>query len=300
MLKQFHNSQIGATHSMSFLKRNQMFPGAASFLLMLLTFSGRLLAEDHSASTESCLNTNVVSVPSRPTISNGADTTQCGVVEMEYGLERQWPGGGIHRDDLTGGLRFGINRKLDFHWASADFLRIADGSGTRTGFADTWLGAKYHFLDQSGNRPGLGFFYQVKIPAGERLGLSTGKVDQSFAFLVSKDIHPIRFDFNVIPLLAGRVNGSGWDHNVGFALSGAMPLTRGLSVVGEGYGVTALNAETPAFGSSLLAFTYQLTPRLTLDTGLEVGVTHDAPKKRVFVGVTYAIANLYSWMRSNK
>lgn len=51
--------------------------------------------------------------------------------------------------------------------------------------------------------------------------------------------------------------------------------------------MTALNAETPAFGSTLVAFTYRLTPRLTLDTGLEIGVTH-------------AIANLYSWMRSNK
>ena len=246
-----------------------------------------------------CFSKNVVSVPSRPTVSNGADTTQCGVLESEYGLERQWPGGGVHRDDLTGGLRLGLTRQLDFHWASADFLHVSDLSGSHTAFADTWLGVKYRFLEQSKSTPGLGIFYQVKIPAGENLGLSTGKVDHSLSFLVSRDLKPVHVDFNVIALLAGRLAGPGVDHNLGFALSGAVPLKHGFSLVAEGYGYNRLNEDTPGYASAMAGFTYQLNPRLVFDAGFDAGVTHDAPKKRVYVGFTYAIANLYALTRRN-
>jgi len=95
-------------------------------------------SQEPSSSTEtSCFGTTVVSVASRPTVSNAADPTQCGVIELEYGLERQWPGSGTNRDDLSGGLRMGLTHNLDFHWSSATFLHVMDGAGDRTGFGDT-------------------------------------------------------------------------------------------------------------------------------------------------------------------
>jgi hypothetical protein len=258
-----------------------------------------LRAQEPSSSTEtSCVRPSLISVPSRPTASNSTDTTQCGVVELEYGLERQWPGGGANRDDLSGGLRLGLTHNLDFHWASATFLHVMDGDGNRTGFGDTWLGLKYRFVDQTKYWPSVGLFYQAKIPSASMvLGLGSGQVDHSPAILISKGIRSVHVDFNVIPVFAGRPTGSGFDHNVGFALSAAAPLTRRLGVVGEGYGFTALNQASPAFAATMLGFTYQVQPRLILDTGLDIGVTSGAPRKRVFVGVSYAVANVYSWMR---
>src|ERR1700692_198960 len=96
-----------------------------------------LRASTSAWAEEPCTGTTVLSVPSRPTVTNATDTTQCGVVELEYGLERQWPGGGANRDDLSGGLRLGLTHSLDFHWSSSDFLHIMDGVGNRTGFGDT-------------------------------------------------------------------------------------------------------------------------------------------------------------------
>jgi hypothetical protein len=72
---------------------------------------------------------------------------------------------------------------------------------------------------------------------------------------------------------------------------------RHLSVVGEGYGYTALNADTSGFAATMLAFTYQVRPRFVIDSGLDVGVSHDAPQKRVFVGFTYAFGNVYALIR---
>ena len=257
-----------------------------------------LAQEPSNASENTCTGSSVISVPSRPTVTSATDTTQCGVVELEYGLERQWPGGGANRDDLSGGLRLGLTHNLDLHWSSSDFLHLMDGVGNRTGFGDTWLGLRYRFLGQTKRRPSLGLFYQAKIPSASAvLGLGSGQVDHSISFLASKDLHRFHFDFNLIELLAGRLAASGFDHDTGFALATWLPLSRRLSVVVEPYGYTSLNPSGPAFASAMAGFNYKVRPRLYLDSGLDVGATSGAPRKRVFVGITYAIANLYSWMR---
>jgi hypothetical protein len=250
------------------------------------------------SSTEShCSETTVLSVPSRPTIASATDPTQCGVVEAEYGFERQWPGGGVHRDDLTGGLRMGLTPNMDLHWASGAYLNVADSSGTQRGFGDTWLGVKYRFLLQTRKRPSLGVFYQAKVPSGDSaLGLGSGQVDHAIAFLVSKDIHPFHFDFNVILSLVGRTVGGGFDHNVGFAWATWLPVSKKLTLVAEPYGYSALNQSTAGFSSVMAGVSYQLRPRCFLDTGIDVGIMHGAPNKRVYVGATYAVANVYSFL----
>ena len=270
-------------------------------LALLVTFLGVTLAraqEPSSSAEPPCAGATPVSVPSRPTVTSATDTTQCGVIEVEYGLERQWPFGGGNRDDLTGGLRFGITPKLDFHWSSSDFIHLMNEDGNRTGYGDNWLGLRYRFLGQTKRRPSFGIFYQAKVPsASAALGLGSGQVDNSISFLTSKDVRKLHFDFNAIELLAGRQSAPGIDHNSGFALATWLPLTHRLSGVVEPYGYTLLNSSSPAFASVMVGCNYRMQPRLYLDSGLDVGITHGAPDKRVFVGVTYAITNMYSWLR---
>ncbi len=268
-------------------------------LAVLLSGTTRAWSQEPSSSGEpACGSTNIISVTSRPTIANATDTTQCGTIELEYGLERQWPGGGANRDDLSGGLRIGLTRTLDFHWSSSAFLHVMDGSGNRTGFGDSWLGLKYRFAGQTKHRPAFGMFYAAKVPsASSVLGLGSGEVDHTLSFLASKDIHRIHFDFNVIELLAGRAAESGFDHDTGFALSTWLTLTHRVNLVVEPYGYTLLNPANPAFASAMMGFNYKIQPRLYLDSGLDVGVTSAAPSERIFVGVTYAIGNFYSWMK---
>jgi hypothetical protein len=61
-----------------------------------------------------------------------------------------------------------------------------------------------------------------------------------------------------------------------------------------------LNSSTPAYASALWAFTYQASPRLVLDSGIDVGVTSGSPGKHFFVGMTYAIADLYAPFRKSR
>jgi hypothetical protein len=223
------------------------------------------------------------------------------VLEAEYGLERQWPGGGAHRDDLSGGLRLGLTPYLDFHWSSGDFWNIVDESGTRTGFGDTWLGLKYHFSQQNKHVPSFGIFYQVKVPsANDKNGMGTGQVDHAISFLASKDIGRVHLDFNVMEVLAGRPIISGFDDDTGSALSCWVPVSKKLTLVVEGYGNNELNQATPGFASALLGMTYKVNGRLFLDAGIDSGITPSAPRERVFLGITYSVANLYRALRPSR
>lgn len=243
-----------------------------------------------------CNSPTVNSVPSRPTVSNSTDTTECGVVEAEYGFERFWVADGSHRQDLTGGLRLGITPKLDFHWASSDYLSLSANGTTVQGFGDTWVGLKYRFFGQGGVWPGLGVYYQAKIPTGSAsAGLGSGEIDHSLAILFSKDVHPVHFDFNVIPTLIGRNAPNGVDWTVGFALAVYVPVVPRLTFIVEPYGYTSLNRATPGFASLTGALSYQVRPRFFLDAGADAGITEFAPHKRLFGGFTYAIGNAYSW-----
>lgn len=141
-------------------------------------------------------------------------------------------------------------------------------------------------------------FYDAKVPSASlALGLGSGKVDHSISFLASKDVRKLHFDFNVIELLAGRSAAPAFDHNTGFALAAWVPVTKRLTGVVEPYGYNSLTPGNPAFASAMVGFSYKVQPRVYVDGGLDLGVTHDAPHKRVYVGITYAMANLYSWMK---
>src|SRR5262249_19767353 len=158
----------------------------------------------------------------------------------------------------------------------------------------TWLGLRYRFLKQTKFRPSLGFYYVAKIPTADASqGLGSGLWDHLLYFLVSKDIKKIHFDFNLIEVFVSRPSASGFEHETGFDVTNWLPVTKRINAVLEPYGYTSLNQTTPGFALVTAGFNYKVQPRLYLDSGLDLGVSPGAPRKRVFVGVTYAIANIY-------
>jgi hypothetical protein len=270
---------------------------SATSTVLLLGCAVFAPGQEEPKSSEPCTGVSVESVPSRPTVSNSTETTQCGVVEVEYGFGREWPGAGGHEDALSGGLRLGLTHNFDFHWSSDSFIKVVDAAGTRRGYGDNWLGAKYRFFSQSRHLPSVGVFYMAKIPtASVSTGLGSGKIDHFLSGLFSKRVGPASVDFNVAELFAGRPGVAGFDHHTELALSAAFPATHRLGIIAEAYGDTFLNEETPAFAAAMVAVTYKVQRRLVLDAGLDFGVTSGSPRKQVFAGITYAIANVYSWI----
>jgi hypothetical protein len=242
-----------------------------------------------------CYSPQMVANPNRPTVANPADITQYGVLELEYGWDRGWLGAGARQSDLVGLLKFGLLCDVELRWNTTSLIALDDSGGSRHGFGDNWFGPQVRIYHQTAHVPSLAFSYAVKVPtASTNKGLGSGHVDHQFTFLASKDLVGTHLDFNASSFLIGRDKTSGFDRNFQFNLAFSHPLKGKLAVTAEFYGNTELNANTPGFVSTLWALTYAISPRLVVDGGIDAGLTSGTPQKRVFAGLTYSIANLYS------
>jgi hypothetical protein len=248
-----------------------------------------------------CYNSEIVANPNRPTVANPADITQYGVLELEYGWDRGWLGAGARQSDLVGLLKFGLLCDVELRWNTTNLIALNDEDGNRHGFGDNWFGPQVRIYRQTAHVPSLAFSYAFKVStASTHKGLGSGHFDHQFTFLASKDLVGTHFDFNASSFLIGRDNASGFDRNFQFNLALSHPLKSKLAVTGEFYGNTELNADTPGFASMLWALTYAISPRLVIDGGIETGLTPGTPQKRVFAGLTYSIANIYSAVKHRR
>jgi hypothetical protein len=246
-----------------------------------------------------CYTDPIAANPNRPTVANPADITQYGVLELEFGWDRLWPGQGVRQTSVGGLLKFGMLCDVELRWNTTSFLSQTDASGTHRTFGDNWLGPQIRFYRQTKRIPTIAFSYAIKIPsASTEDGLGSGRVDHAFTLLASKDIEKFHFDFNITQFLDGRPKASGFETNQQINLAFSHVIRGGLQLTGEFYGDTRLNRTTPGFASSLWALTYTVIPRLVIDGGFERGLTSGGPHRHAFVGATYSIANLYpGWRR---
>jgi hypothetical protein len=273
---------------------------AATIALLALSSSPGLCAQWMGRQT-GCYAPSIVANPNRPTVANPADITQYGVLELEYGWDRTSLGAGARLSDLTGLLKFGLLCDIELRWTMANYIWQSPLAGNQSGTGDNWFGPQVRLYHQTAHIPTLALNYAVKAPtASSSKGLGSGVMDHSVTFLASKDIKKIHFDFNATSLWIGKPAGSGSDQNFQLNLAISRTITGRLGFTGEFYGNTELNLATPGFASTLWAPTFAVTPRLVIDAGIEIGLSHGAPQQHFFVGVTYAIANLYSAMHPRR
>ncbi|MGA8142734.1 MAG: transporter [Candidatus Acidiferrales bacterium] len=273
---------------------------AASFFILSLAMLSPLANAQWIGHQTGCYAPTMEANPNRPTVANPADITQYGVLEIEYGWDRTSLGAGARVDDTVGLLKFGLLCDVELRWTTTSVLIENRQAGGQVGVGDNWFGPQIRFYHQTAHVPSLAFSYAVKAPtASTATGLGSGRVDHAFTFLASKDVYGVHFDFNATYFLVGRPAVSGFDSNGQLNLSFSRPIRGNLGITGEIYGNTELNIANPAFASSLWAITYNVSPRLVVDGGIDVGLTHGAPQKRFFAGVTYSITNLYKDLKKH-
>lgn len=245
-----------------------------------------------SQTTDICADGNNISLPSRPNLTNSADITQCGLVELEYGWTRQWPGASGKGNALNSAVRIGLRNNLDIRWSADDLLHSSGDGHSATGIGDVALSVRYRHSNQTKNLPALATMYTVKFPtASERKDLGSGYADHSIALIASKDFGVNRLDFNIIGTFLGAPGAFG--HSGMLALAYSRPITRRLTGIAEFSG--CVFPEGSAIGT--WAINYRMGPRLTLDSGMDFGITEGAPRKRLMVGMTYAIGRLFGGAR---
>lgn len=237
----------------------------------------------------------IESRPNRPTVSTSAQTTECGVLEIEYGWTLQRPEAGTRESGLGGMMRFGLLPRLDLRWSADGFLALADSVGKRSGAGDDWVGAQYYFRSPSAISPALALNYAAKIPAATD-GIGSGYLDHRVTFIASKDLRGMSWNFNTAYILTGR--DSGFDRSWELAAGFSRPIRGHLGMAGDFYVDTEQNPDNPAFASTLWAVTYTVRPRLVLDAAIDTGLTHWAPQRRFMVGFTYAVADMNGMLQT--
>jgi outer membrane putative beta-barrel porin/alpha-amylase len=241
----------------------------------------------------------IVANPNRPTVANPADITQYGVLEVEYGYDHVAAQLGERDNNLVGLLKFAVTCNLEIRWSTNTLLSQTIAGMTETGFGDHSVGFQYRFAHQKKFVPSVAVAYALEFPtASVSKGLGTGKYDHQIQFLASKDIHNFHFDFNTSYFFFGRPTGGGTDQNAEMNLTFSHSLYKKLGLQAEFYGDFHFNNATPGYVDGLWALTYNVTPRLVLDSGIDHGFTASAPfRKTYFVGVTYSILDVYKALR---
>ena len=240
----------------------------------------------------------VVASPSRPAYASSADILQEGVVEFEYGYSHSWVNAETFQSDLPGTLRFAVSCNLEIRIGSDNLMQVNQNGQTQRGFGDTWLSTQYEFWRATKNTPALAFAYGVKLPnASVEKGLGTGKYDQTYTFLVNRNVGNTALTFNAVFNEVGRAGSQGFDRNTLLAGNFVRPVNGKLGMTGELYSATRLNPATPGYTGTLWALTYTKNPRLVFDAGVDLALTGRISHQRTFVGFSYAIGELYPSLR---
>jgi hypothetical protein len=231
----------------------------------------------------------LTATPNRPTVTNTAETTQLGVLELEFGISAA-----ARQQSLQGLLKFGFLRDVELDWAGNPWQH--DASVHYLGVSDTNPGVRWRFLHQAKYQPTLTMEYTAKLPtAGSVEG--SGEVDHIVTLLASKDFPKgFHVDANLGYAWLGRPGGD-LDHNWLPTGTLAYSLTHKWQLAMEFSGATRANAITPAVTQNLWAASYTLRPKLVLDSAVQFRMTGNVPQVIYLGGLTYSVADLYHHRR---
>lgn len=250
--------------------------------LLLLACSLALRAEDAPIEVN----------PNRPTFATPANTTQPGVAELEWGLQRS-----TLRDDSTSLgtptlLKFGLMKDLELRLGSPGFLRLAPtGDATASGLGDLSLGVQWCYLHDG--LFGMDQALQVAHTFPTALsanGLGNGAPIDALTLIFSKDAGAFHVDVNLLESWIGLTPDAGGGRVAQTA--GTVSITRTLndqwSLTGELYAIQATPVNDHIV-SNLWCVAYKVSKRLVLDAGVDLGLSHGAPRYTVFTGLTVGL-----------
>lgn len=230
--------------------------------------------------------------PNRPTFANPALTTQSGVAELEWGLLRS-----TLRDDSTNFgtptlLKFGLEKDLELRLSSPGYLRLAPtGGASVSGPGDLSLGAQWCYLHDGlfGTDQAIQLAHTFPT-ASSAQGLGNGAPIDVLTLLFSRDAGPYHVDVNLLESWVGLTPDLGGGRATQAA--GTVSITRNLSeswsITGELYAIQATPVNEHIV-SNLWAVAYKVSKRLVLDGGVDVGLSHGAPRYSVFAGLTVGL-----------
>jgi hypothetical protein len=246
-----------------------------------------IVREGSGEAPDPCRTGEVAANATRPAWDYAASTTQCGVIESDFGWLGQATGPGVNQQMVVSSIRYGLTPRLDLRWGLTNHIwQNGSGSESLQGTGDQWLGGRYRFQEQGRVIPAIAFLYAGRVPqANPAKGFGSGFADHQFVLIVSRDLGKYHFDFNTVGTLAGGAHGHDGAAQFGLALT--RPVTKKLSGILESYG--GGQPGTPdRFGAAFAGATFAVRPQLAIDAAYTRTYTAGSPREQVLFGITYA------------
>ena len=248
-------------------------------LLLLLTLAAAARADDDEPRT----------TPYRPSVSTPAALSAPGWLEIEAGWQHNHADDS-RRDSIPLSFKVAFDPDWGIRLGSEAWVRQRSDAGERSGFGDTSLVLKRRFgIDDD---QAFGLEGSVTVPTGKNgIGFGSGKPDYAVNAIYSGDFGAWHGDVNVAASRLGQVDPGASRTLWLLAASLSRQLDDRWGVVGEVSGTSQGGAEDSR--QLLLAASYNVSKRLTLDAGAAKSLRRGDSTWSAFAGLTWLAARLF-------
>ena len=226
--------------------------------------------------------------PYRPSISNPAELSRPGQIELEFG--------GLHKrdsptreDSLPYLLKFGLTKEWGILVGGDAHVWSRDESGAREhGVGDTTITLKRAFAVR--DETAFGLELGAKIPTAKD-AIGVGKTEYTLNGIYSQDFGRIHMDANINATRIGLVEQSTGRTQKGLSAALSTELSKDWSGTAEVSGIHRKGTQSES--QFLAAVVYSPNKRYAVDIGLAKGLNHSSHNWSVFSGFVVPIANLW-------
>lgn len=251
-------------------------------LLPRLACAGLLSMSATAALAQAAVDEEPSVTPYRPSVSTPAMLSAPGYLELEAGFIRSAGGGASRVDGVPYSLKLAFSPDWGIRLGGDARVSQDDGNGGRiSGLGDTSVILKRRFAVDDASAFGLEF--GVTPPTGRR-GIRNGATDYTMTGIYSADFAGLHTDINLGATRLGTTDPDASRTQASWATALSKSLSERWGVVAELSGTRQGGADGTA--QFLMAASYNLSKRLTLDAGLARSLRSGAPDWSFFTGLT--------------
>jgi hypothetical protein len=224
-------------------------------------------------------------------VSTPAALSAPGWLEIEAGWQHDHDEGGVRRDSIPMTFKLAFSEDWGIRLGNEAWVRLRSDDGKVSGYGDTSFVVKRRF--EVDDAQAFGLEAGVIMPSGHHgIGFGSGKADYGINSIYSADFAGAwHTDVNLQALRLGQTDPGASRLQWLFAASLSRQLDERWGVVGEFSATRQQGAEDSR--QLLLAASYNVGKRLTLDAGASRSLRSGLPVWQAFSGLTWLAARVF-------
>lgn len=232
--------------------------------------------------------------PLRELFTSGAGVTDPGVLQFNAGTQTSYGRDGSRAQRFPSEVFLGICPWFDLRatWNGPTTLKDPQGA-SQSGGADPLFGGQVQALHQEKAGLDLGLAYWHKLPrASVEKRIGTGKADDTLLLTASRASGSLEFDLNAGANWLGQPNPDGRFRQGVISLAVTRAFAPGWNASLDNVALAA-SPWGPRTVTSILAVSRDISPSMSLDLGVEAGLTRSAERLALDAGLVWRVGRLW-------